>query len=343
MNGVKLSKSKWLILLVTLLLLPREIVFSSDGSLEVEDDYSETATLVTVRYQDEFGNDLLLPYIASRNEPGALYIINYHPLPDHDLIQTIGPQIGFHGVEDVEIVFVYRRRPTITIAANLQIVTPQDMVTYTITITNNGKGRIQDTYIVRLFTSETTSPVNHSEFRLDYLEKGETIIEISMAIDSNTTTGSKKVTAYLIHPHDLNIDDTSATISIEVSEFTSDDTFMPDPDIPENQRNSEYSNEMTQAETSIEFEFENNEGNVDDAKNNNDKKDKAEERLYELEEEDRFNQEMTVDEPLPLVEGDRSVEVVEVIEKIPFTMLGTFGYDLLIVSAISGKLVKLLV
>ena len=101
--------------LVMATLLQTEVVFSSEAPVENENEYDLLKTKVTVRYQDEFGTDLLPFYVASVNLPGALYIIERQsePLPDYDFIKTIGNAVGFHGEEHKEVIFVYQRRRTL--------------------------------------------------------------------------------------------------------------------------------------------------------------------------------------------------------------------------------------
>jgi len=335
---VKLSKkyilAKCFVLVMAFSLLPRNLVFASDGSASIEIEYSETATLVIIRYQDEFGNDLLSPYVLSQNEPGTLYIANHQVIPGYDLIKTIGSPVGFHGTSDVEILFIYRYRPTIIITSDAALVKAGDMITYTIIISNKGRGRIRDTYFIHLFTQQMTAPINALEFRLDYLEIGETVIEISMATDSYAATGSKEVTAHLIHPQNLNINDTLATTAVEITGMIPSESFISTPILPINPGTSEESDESE--EVILEPEFENSDMLLNSEEN-------PDEKQPDNQEHSISNQASTNHGLSHLEENEHLVEVVEKAGRMSLTMIGTFSYDLLLISAIGSKAMKIIV
>ena len=206
------------VFLVMTVSLPVELALSSDRYLN-SDGEEHLETSVTVRHQDEFGNDLLPPYLTSRSQPGTLYIAvdQSGQLPNYDFIATIGHPLGFHEEEDIEVIFVYRHRPTLTITPHQSSVQLGNVVTYTITITNNAADMIEDGYTVRVQFDQVFSSLQQAEFILDYLATGETLIHFGAMIGPDEGIGNKSVIATLIHPDHVNGVDSQVTTQIEIT------------------------------------------------------------------------------------------------------------------------------
>ena len=234
---MKLSIERLLIMFLVFLVFttsfPINSTFSSDAYLDLDVDSNISETTVTVRHQDEFGNDLIFPYVASINQPGELYIVTNgsEQLPEYDWISTIGNTVGFHEEHNIEVIFIYRRRPLITITPDKLVAQPGDIVTYTIAVTNNAAGIIADRYTVRVQFDQVASSMDQLEFVLDYLAIGATAISFSTMVDQNVLVGNKSVQAVLIHPSSFNIADTQTTTQIEIV----NPVVPPIPQLPENE------------------------------------------------------------------------------------------------------------
>lgn len=304
---------------------PSNLVFSSDSSETVEDVYDDT-TVVIVRYQDEFGVDLLPATVGSRARVGELYAVSHENelLAEFDFISSIGSPVGFHLADDIELIFIYRRRPIVNIVADRTTASIGELVKYTLTITNNGNGRISDSYLVRVTFEQGASVVNNWDFTLNYLDQGETIVELSAPIDQQSATGTKKITTTLIHPARLNIIDTTSTTQIEITSMLVN--FSPLTSTP---------NILAK-----EDDFEKNSCLDNDCgeEKNDDLDSKIIEPTSQLEiiAENEKNVQTDSDE------GQKEVLLEDVENEVDFSMMmiGTFSYDIVIVGAIVGKLAR---
>ena len=224
---MKLSKKNFVQLMVAILivtpLVPTRLVFSAEGYLDSGEEDDVFESIVMVRHKDEFGNDLLPFYVASRNQPGEIYVVTSgsEQLPQYDLIATKGNAVGFHGEEDIEVIFIYRRRPVITITSDTRVAQPGDVINYTIVIRNDSAGVIMEPYTVLVQFDQRFSSMLQSEFALDYLAIGDNVLDFSMTINQNAAAGNKEVMAILKHPDLVGIVETSATTMIEI-EVTDD-------------------------------------------------------------------------------------------------------------------------
>ena len=233
--------------------LPIGLAFSSDGDLEyyyeLEDkgeeleeekedgDFcfelekdDESKTSVTVFHQDEFGNDLLPACIISINDPGELYIaVSYNErLPEYNWTTTIGSTVGFHGEDDIEVIFICRRRPLLEITPDRIVAYPGDVIAYTIVITNEAAEAIEDTYTIQVYFDPTFSSVHQLEFILDHLAIGDNMIQFSMAVDQNALEGGKIVKAILEHPTAMiKVNDTEVMTEIEVTHPEVEEQILP--------------------------------------------------------------------------------------------------------------------
>ena len=157
--------------------------------------------------------------VISINEPGALYIAmsQNEALPEYDWMTTVGNAVGFHGEDDIEVIFIYRLRSLITITPDNRRASPGGVINYTVVITNEAAGIIEDSYTVRIHFDLRFSPVFRLEFTLDYLEMGDTVIHFSMPIHQSSLVGNKNVKAILIHPTAMiDIYDTEVLTQIEI-------------------------------------------------------------------------------------------------------------------------------
>jgi len=241
---MKLKAEHLLLVIVAFLVftaaLPTEVTFSSDGDLESENEHclqpeedGESAkTTVTVFHQDEFGNDLLPACIISIETPGTLYIATNEneALPEYDWMRTVGHAVGFHQAIDTEVIFIYRRRPQVSIFAHQRHAHPGTVVHYTVIITNEAAGPVLDNYTLRVHFDLRFSSVFRLEFMLDYLEVGDTVIEFSMPVIQSALAGVKNVKAILIHPPGMmRIDDTEVLTQVTV---THEEAQRPAPHPP---------------------------------------------------------------------------------------------------------------
>ena len=228
---MKLEIERLLLVIVAFLVftaaLSTEVTFSSDGDLELEnehclqpDERENTKTTVTVFHRDEFGNELLPACIISIATPGTLYIATNEneALPEYDWLRTVGHAVGFHQVVDTEVIFIYRRRPHVSITPHQHRAQPGDVIHYTVIITNDAAGVIEDAYTLRVHFDLRFSSVFRLEFMLDYLEVGDTVIEFSMPVIQSSLAGVKNVKAMLIHPPGMmGIDDTEVLTQVTVN------------------------------------------------------------------------------------------------------------------------------
>jgi len=365
---MKLSIERLLLIIVAFLVftasLPTELVFSADGYSESEDDpyeleeeednpcldlenleedydEDEPKTIVTVFHQDEFGNDLLPACIISINESGELYIAisQSEQLPEYDWMRTIGSAVGFHGEDDIEVIFVYRRRPLITITADKLVAYPEDIITYMVVITNEATEMIEDIYTIRVQFDPLFSPVLQLEVILDYLVTGDTIIHFQMAVDQNALAGNKSVKATLVHSSAIiQIDDTEIMTQIEIRHPEDEERIPPrppedgktPPTRPQSPKNGTRppANEppINPSEPDDEYDIE-----VDD-----EEEEELEDELYNDLEEDVQNQnEPPVDDDFN-IEEDVDPEVEEIEVEPTLTMLGTSISDVSILGAIAA-------
>ena len=360
--------------LLLIIAVPIGVTFSSDADLEIEDDNDikddgyELKTIVTVRHQDEFGNDLLLPYATSINYPGELYVAvdQSEQLPEYDLLLTLGNTVGFHEEDDIEVIFVYRRRPLIAITPNEFIVQLGDVINYTVIITNNATNIIADRYIVQIQFDQVGASLQQLEFVLEYLAIGDTIINFSTTINQSASVGHKNVRAVLIHPDILNIGDTQVTTQIEIIDPVIEPPIQQSPPSPESgttsprpvpteppsaiqppARPESAMPPVLNPNIIISSELEMPLNNETDSEYDEEDEADLEDELYDDSEAGMHPQDDVIiyDDDINTEEIDNLLEVVEIeVEEIKtkptITMIGTFVYDVTILVALDATLFK---